>query len=128
VQKAKEAELAAISQGSDISYNILNLGVRGQEEAAREKHIHMIGSYTDRCGTDPLYIAYTITGVGFIVEYTITQMVEGTWKAEYKPFGLAMGSRSSGIAICSDETPAMKAKLSEIEEDLLSGKIKVLAS
>ena len=71
VQKAKEAELAAIAQGSDISYNILNLGVRGQEEAAREKSTHMIGSYTDRCGTDPLYIAYTITGVGFIVEYTI---------------------------------------------------------
>lgn len=128
VQKAKEAELAAIAKGADISYNILNLGVRGQEEAAREKHIHMIGSYTDRCGSDPLYIAYTITGVGFIVEYAITHMVNGTWKAEYKPFGLVMGPHSSGIAICKGETPAMKAKIAAIEKDLLSGKIKVLAS
>lgn len=128
VQKAKEAELAAIAQGSDISYNILNLGVRGQEEAAREKKIHMIGSYTNRCGSDPLYIAYTITGVGFIVEYTISQLVDGAWKGEYKPFGLAMGPKSSGIAICEGETAEMKAKIDAIEKDLLSGKIKVLAS
>lgn len=128
VQKAKEAELAAIAQGSDISYNILNLGVRGQEEAAREKHIHMIGSYTDRCGSDPLYIAYTITGVGFIVEWAITQVVEGKWKATYKPFGLAMGPHSSGMAVCSGDTPEMKAKIAQIEKALLSGKIKTLAS
>lgn len=128
VQKAKEAELAAISKGADVSYNILNLGVRGQEEAAREKHIHMIGSYTDRCGSDPLYIAYTITGVGFIVEYVITQFVKGTWKAEYKPFGLVMGPKSSGIAVCSGETPAIKAKITQIEQDLLKGKIKTLSS
>ena len=128
VQKAKEAELAAIAQGSDISYNILNLGVRGQEEAAREKKIHMIGSYTDRCGSDPLYIAYSITGVGFIVEYTIAELVKGAWKAEYKPFGLVMGPHSSGIVICHGETAAMKSKIKEIEKDILAGKIKVLAS
>ena len=55
--------------------------MRGQEEAAREKNIHMIGTYTNRCGTDPLYIAYTITGVGFIVEYTITRW----WTATGRP-------------------------------------------
>lgn len=88
----------------------------------------MIGSYTDRCGADPLYIAYTITGVGFIVEYTIAALVDGTWKAEYKPFGLAMGPKSSGIAICEGETSAMKDKINQIEKDLMSGKIKVLAS
>lgn len=128
VQKAKEAELAAIAQGSDISYNILNLGIRGQEEAAREKHIRMIGSYTDRCGSDPLYIAYSITGVGFILEYVITELVSGTWKGEYKPFGLVMGPQSSGVAICEGETAAMKAKIKEIENDILAGKIKVMGS
>lgn len=128
VQKAKEAELAAISKGADVSYNILNLGVRGQEEAAREKHVHMIGSYTDRCGTDPLYVAYSITGVGFALEYAISALANGTWKAEYKPFGLKMGPQSSGIAVCSGETAAMKAKIAEIEKDILSGKIKVMAS
>ncbi len=57
VAKAKEATLAAISQGADVHYHILNLGLRGMEQAAREKGTHVIGSYTDRCGTDPLYVA-----------------------------------------------------------------------
>lgn len=126
VAKAKEATLAAIAQGADIHYHILNLGLRGMEQAAREKGTHIIGSYTNRCGTDPLYIAYTITGVGFQVQYAIDQMVAGTWKAEFKPFGLAMGPQASDIVICTGATPAMTAKLDEIKKDLLSGKIKVL--
>lgn len=126
VAKAKEATLAAIAQGADIHYHILNLGLRGMEQAAREKGTHIIGSYTNRCGTDPLYVAYTITGVGFQVEYAIDQLVAGTWKPEFKPFGLAMGPKASDIAICTGSTPAMLAKLDEIKKDLLSGKIKVL--
>ena len=48
-----------------MHYHILNLGLRGMEQAATEKSTHIIGSYTDRCGTDPLYVAYSITGVGY---------------------------------------------------------------
>src|SRR4051812_48849033 len=88
VSKAKEATLAAISQGADVHYHILNLGLRGMEQAATEKHTHMIGSYTDRCGTDALYVAYSITGVGYQVQYAIDQMAAGTWQPGYKPFGL----------------------------------------
>jgi basic membrane protein A len=128
VAKSKEATLAAISQGADVHYHILNLGLRGMEQAAREKNTHIIGSYTDRCGTNPLYVAYTITGVGYQVEYAIDQLVAGTWKAEFKPFGLAMGPKASDIAICTGKTPQMTAKLDEIKKDLLSGKIKVLES
>jgi len=126
VVKSKEATLAAIAQGADVHYHILNLGLRGMEQAAREKGTKIIGSYTNRCGTDPLYVAYSITGVGFQVEYAIENAVAGTWKPEFKPFGLAMGSRSSDMVICSGATPAMLAKLDEIKKDLLSGKIKVL--
>jgi basic membrane protein A len=126
VAKAKEATLAAIAQGADIHYHILNLGLRGMEQAAREKGTHIIGSYTDRCGTDPLYVAYSITGVGFQVEYAIEQAAAGTWKPEFKPFGLAMGPKSSDIVICTGGTPEMKAKLEQIKKDLQSGKIKVL--
>src|SRR3546814_1846177 len=43
VAKAKEATLAAIAQGADIHYHILNLGLRGMEQAAREKGTHIIG-------------------------------------------------------------------------------------
>jgi basic membrane protein A len=125
VAKSKEATLAAIAQGADIHYHILNLGLRGMEQAAKEKGTHIIGSYTDRCGTDPLYIGYSITGVGYLTEYAIEQTVAGTWKAGYKPFGLVMGPKASGIAMCG-ASPEMKKKLSTIEKDILDGKIKVL--
>jgi basic membrane protein A len=128
VAKSKEATLAAISQGADIHYHILNLGLRGMEQAAREKGTHIIGSYTNRCGTNPLYVAYTITGVGYQVEYAIDQFVAGTWHAEFKPFGLAMGPKASDIAICSGGTPPMPGKLEEIKKEILAGKIKVLES
>jgi basic membrane protein A and related proteins len=128
VAKAKEATLAAIAQGADVHYNILNLGVRGMEQAAREKGTKMIGSYSDYCADkNPLYVAYTISGVGFMLEYAIDQIVAGTWHPEYKQFGLAMGPRAAGISICTGATPEMNAKVQEIEKDLLSGKIKVLA-
>jgi basic membrane protein A len=125
VSKAKEATLAAISQGADIHYHILNLGLRGMEQAAREKGTHIIGSYTDRCGTDPLYVAYSITGVGYQVSYAIDQMVSGTWKPGYKAFGLAMGPMASDMVVCG-ETAEMKQKIAAIEADIKSGKITVL--
>jgi len=125
VAKAKEATLAAIAQGADVHYHILNLGLRGMEQAAKEKGTHIIGSYTDRCGTDPLYIAYSITGVGYQVEYAIGEAVKGSWKPGYKAFGLAMGSKASDMTICG-ETPAMKTRIEQIKKDIQSGKIQVL--
>jgi basic membrane protein A len=128
VAKAKEATLAAIAQGADVHYHILNLGLRGMEQAAREKTTHIIGSYTDRCGTDPLYIAYSVTGVGFQVEYAVDQLVAGTWKPEFKPFGLQMGPHASDLKVCSKLTAEQKKKLAAIQKDVLDGKIKTLES
>lgn len=125
VAKSKEATLAAIAQGADIHYHILNLGLRGMEQAAKEKNTHIIGSYTDRCGSDPLYVAYSITGVGYQVQYAIAEMVKGTWKPGYKEFGLKMGPEASNMVLCGG-TPAQKAKLEEIMKDILAGKITVL--
>jgi basic membrane protein A len=128
VAKSKEATLAAIAQGADVHYHILNLGLRGMEQAAREKSTHIIGSYTDRCGTDPLYVAYSITGVGYQVEYAIDQLVAGTWKAEFKPFGLKMGPKASDLKVCGGLSAKQLEKLEEIKKDLLAGKITTLDS
>jgi len=125
VAKSKEATLAAIAQGADVHYHILNLGLRGMEQAAKDKNTKIIGSYTDRCGSDPLYIGYSITGVGYLTEYAIKNAAAGTWKAGYKPFGLAMGPNASGMVVCG-ATPAQAKKLEEIKKDILDGKIKVL--
>ncbi len=129
VEKAKEGALAAIAEGADVEYSILGLGRRGLEQAVREKNTHIIGSFTDRCGTDPLYLGYTITGIGYMVQYGVEQVMAGTWEPIYKPFGLAAGPKASGIDVCKDvATPDLLNKLDEIKKDLLSGKIKVLKS
>jgi basic membrane protein A len=128
VAKSKEATLAAIAQGADVHYHILNLGLRGMEQAAREKSTHIIGSYTDRCGTDPLYIAYSVTGVGYQVEYAIDQFAAGTWKAEFKPFGLKMGAQASDMKVCQKLSAEQLHKLEDIKKDILAGKIKTLES
>jgi len=125
VAKSKEATLAAIAQGADVHYHILNLGLRGMEQAAKDKSTHIIGSYTDRCGTDPLYVAYSITGTGYQVQYAIDEAVKGTWKAGYKEFGLKMGPLASGMVICGG-TAEQKAKLDAIMKDIQAGKISVL--
>ncbi|WP_213062705.1 BMP family protein [Acinetobacter populi] len=125
VTKAHEATLAAIAQGADIHSYIVNLGTKGIEQAAKEKGTHIIGGYTDRCDDkNPLYLAYSTTGVGYQVEYAIEQLDKGTWQAGYKPFGLAMGPKSSGFRICNG-TAEMNQKIEQIEKDLVDGKIKV---
>ncbi len=125
IVKSKEGTLAAIAQGADVHYHILNLGLKGMEQAAKDKGTKIIGSYTDRCGTDPLYVGYSITGVGFLAQYAINEAIAGTWKAGYKPFGLAMGPKASGMVICGG-TAEQKKKLLEIQKMILDGKIKVL--
>jgi basic membrane protein A len=125
VAKSKEATLAAVALGADVHYHILNLGLRGMEQAAKEKGTHIIGGYTARCGTDPMYIAYSVTGVGYQVQYAIDQMVSGNWKPGYKAFGLAMGPKASDMVVCG-ATPDMKKKIEVIEKDIRDGKIKVL--
>jgi basic membrane protein A and related proteins len=126
IAKAKEAALAGISSGVDITYHILNLGLRGLEEAARESKTRVFGGYTARCGTDPLYIAYSVTGVGYEVEYAISQSLAGTWKPELKPFGLREGPAASDVVICDAVSPDVTSKLDQIKADILSGKIKTL--
>jgi basic membrane protein A len=125
VAKSKEATLAAISQGADVHYHILNLGLRGMEQAAKEKGTHIIGSYTDRCGTDALYLGYSVTGIGYMLQYAIDQALAGQWKPGYKAFGLAMGPQASGMVVCN-ASPEVTKKMLEAEKAIREGKIKVL--
>src|SRR3954468_12308041 len=125
VAKSKEATLAAIAQGADVHYHILNLGLRGMEQAAKDKGTHIMGSYTDRCGTDPLYIGYSITGIGYMLQYAIDQTLAGKWQPGYKAFGLAMGPQASGMKVCS-ASPEVQKKITETENAIREGKIKTL--
>jgi basic membrane protein A len=125
VAKSKEATLAAIAQGADIHYHILNLGLRGMEQAATEKNTKIIGSYTDRCSEgNNLYIGYSITGIGML-QYAVDEALSGSWKPGYKAFGLAMGPKASGMVVCN-ASPEVKKKLEETEKAIREGKIKTL--
>jgi basic membrane protein A len=127
VAKAKEATLAAIREGADISYHILNLGLRGLEQAAREKGTHVIGSYFDRCGSDPIYVAFSVTGTGYMVEDQIKRYLNGTWQPGFLPYGLQAGPKASNFVFCSP-TPALTAKVDQVMTDIKSGKITTLPS
>jgi basic membrane protein A and related proteins len=127
VAKAKEATLAAIREGADIHYHIMNLGLRGLEQAAREKGTHILGSYFDRCGSDPIYIGFTITGTGYMVKDQIKRFLGGTWTPGFLPYGLEAGPAASDIVLCQ-AAPEITAKLDQVRKDIVSGKIKTLPS
>lgn len=127
VAKAKEATLAAIAQGADIHYHIMNFGLRGIEQAAREKSTHIIGSYFDRCGTDPTYVAFSITGTGYMLRDQINRFLAGNWQPGFLPYGLEAGPQASSFVFCSPN-PELTAKIDQVKADIISGKIKTLPS
>lgn len=128
VAKAKEATLAAIAQGADIHYHILNLGLRGLEQAAREKKTRIIGSYFDRCGAaNSVYVAFSVTGTGYMLRDQINRFLNGSWKPGFLPYGLEAGPEASNFVFCSP-TPALTAKIDQVKADIISGKVKTLPS
>ena len=127
VAKAKEATLAAISQGADIHYHIMNLGLRGLEQAAREKGTRIIGSYFDRCSTDPIYVAFSVTGTGYMVRDQIKRFLSDTWKAGFLPYGLEAGPEASNFVFCQP-APELTAKIDQVKKEIVSGKIATLPS
>jgi len=126
VAKAKEAGLAAAAQGADVSYHILNRGLQGLEQAAREANFKLIGGYTNRCGADPLYVGYSVTGVGHMLGAAIEQFIAGTWQPGSRPFGLAAGPQASDFTVCGAANKNLLQRLDQIKKDIVAGKINTL--
>lgn len=126
VAKAKEATLATIAQGADVHVHVMNKGLPGIEQAAREKGTKMIGGPLPACGADPLYIAYSRTGVGYLVDYAVNAYVAGKWKPGPDSFGLKAGPEASDMVLCGTPDPAIKAKVDEIKKAIIDGKIVTL--
>src|SRR5258708_17126431 len=53
VAKSKEATLAAIAQGADVHYHILNLALPAMEHPPTKNTTHTIATSTDRSASDP---------------------------------------------------------------------------
>lgn len=126
VAKAKEATLAAAGQGADVAFHILNRGLQGFEQAAREKGIRIIGGVLPRCGNDAIYTAWAKTNVGFMLESAVQAYVTGKWTPGSSAFGLKAGPNASDVVLCGTEPPAVSARLEQIKKDIVAGKIVTL--
>jgi basic membrane protein A len=123
VSKAKEAALSGIARGADVHYQILNTGLKGLVEAAREKNTSVIGGpLPQACGTQPNFIAYTKSDTGAELRYAIDQTLAGTWQPTNKAFGLASDTGASGFTLCTGDA-TVQSKVDAIIADIKSGKI-----
>ena len=126
VAKAKEATLATIAQGADVHVHVLNKGLPGLEQAAREKSTSIIGGPLPNCGADPLYIAYSRTGVGYLIQQAVKANNEGTWKPGSHGFGLKAGPDASDMVLCGTPKPDVAKKVEELKKAIISGQITTL--
>jgi basic membrane protein A len=126
VSKAKEATLTGIAGGADVHYQILNTGMKGLVQAAREHNTSVIGGpLPKKCGEEANFIAYTKSDTGAALRYAIDEVLAGTWKPINKPFGLASETGAAGFTLCTGDA-AVQAKVDAIIADLKSGKIKTI--
>jgi basic membrane protein A len=126
VAKAKEATLAAAGQGADVGFHILNRGLQGFEQAARERHMKIIGGVLPRCGVDPIYAAFTKTDVGYLLSQAVDAHLGNTWQAGSRAFGLKAGPQASDLVLCGSVEASVSARLGQIKQDIVAGKIVTL--
>lgn len=126
VAKAKEATLATIAQGADVHVHVLNKGLPGLEQAAREKGTSVIGGPLPNCGADPLYLAYSRTGVGYLIQQAVKANAEGSWKPGSHGFGLKAGPEASDMVLCGTPKPNVAKKVEELKKAIISGQITTL--
>ncbi|MBJ7330153.1 MAG: BMP family protein [Solirubrobacteraceae bacterium] len=126
VAKSKEAALAGIAQGADVQYQILNTGLKGLAQAAKEKGTLIIGGPLPKeCKEGDGYLGHTRSDIGVSLEYTIDSVLDGTWKGVDKPFGLNSDTGAADFTLCSGD-PKVQAKIDETIADIKSGKIKTI--
>ena len=126
VAKAKEATLAAAGQGADVAFHILNRGLQGFEQAAREKNLRIIGGVLPRCESDPIYAAWAKTNIGYILESTVQAYLAGKWTPGSSAYGLKAGPNASDLVLCGDAPAAVRTRLDQIKQDIVAGKIVTL--
>lgn len=126
VAKSKEAALAGIAQGADVQYQILNTGLKGLAQAAKEKGTLIIGGPLPKeCKEGDGYLGHTRSDIGVSLKYAIDTSLDGTWKGVDKAFGLNSDTGAADFTLCSGD-PKVQAKIDETIADIKSGKIKTI--
>jgi basic membrane protein A len=124
VAKSKQAALADISAGADVLYQILNEGLQGLVQAAKETDTHLIGGPLPQdCGTGSPYVGSSKSDIGTAAEYAVQEALAGSWKAASVTFDLDNPVNASGMVYCADVPTAVKDKVNAVLKDLASGKV-----
>jgi basic membrane protein A len=121
--KAKQAASATFGAGADVLGQIVNLGKQGMQQAAQEGGKAMVGGPIPGDCADGRYVGYVHTDIGKELEYAVSAVQGGTWKAEQVRFGLTSPNGGTDFVLCSQD-PAVVATLQKAEADLASGAVR----
>jgi basic membrane protein A len=125
VAKGKEVTLALIEQGADVVSATGNESVIGTMEAAKEKHVLMIGTAFDSASFAPdTIVATALVNFDVNIDLAIGRILEGSLKPEI----YNLGFKENGIGwsgygkFDSKISAADKAKVQDIIDEIKAGK------
>ncbi len=125
VAKGKEVTLALIEKGADVVSPTGNESVIGTLEAAKEKHVLMIGTAFDSAAFAPdTIVATALVNFDVNIDLAIGRILDGSIKPEIYNLGFKEnGIAWSGYGKFEDKIPAAgKAKVQAIIDEIKAGK------
>lgn len=115
-----------IRRGADIIFTMLNAGRTGAIEAMRENGVHQIGNVRDWYPDHPdVFIASAIANVSIAGLEAARALAEGRWEGgKVVQIGLENPDAVS-LALSPDVPEEVRAKVDELRQDIINGKIEV---
>ncbi|NLL17693.1 MAG: BMP family ABC transporter substrate-binding protein [Clostridia bacterium] len=125
--KAKEAALAHLEKGADVVFYYLNAASPGVIQAAQEKNAKAIATITDQYEQAPeTILTSALSDLSQLVYLIGEKFQAGELKGESYAIGVAY-EEIAGLAPFRGQVPEeVEAKVAEIKQDLIAGKIQVL--
>lgn len=122
VAKVKELASSMISQGADTIFAYANQAGLGAIQACQDKKAKLIGFSSDQNSVAPGVVpASVVYDYGALYESFVKEFLGGTWKAEVVGAGIKEGVVN--VIYTSSISQAVKDKVTQVENDIISGKI-----
>jgi basic membrane protein A len=133
--KGKEAATSIIRQGADIVFHVADSSGQGVIESAKENGVYALGAVQDQNSLAPdTVLSSFVLDVDKAYSQAVDAALEGSFRGEVHKPGIEAGKGSAGDGIVylapfhglESEVPAVvKARLQELTDDLLNGRIVV---
>jgi len=128
IAAAKEATLAAISQGADFVIHQADAGAQGVFDACKAKGVYALGSNLDQNNdASGVVIASAVIDAGPAFETLAKEVQAGTFKGSIELMGMDTGAIDFVInPKLQDKVPAaLVTKLADLKKQIAAGTIKV---